>query len=32
MAARGGLSEIAHDVVARRRDPWTIAEELLASM
>jgi len=32
LAARGGLAEIAGDVVARRRDPWTIAEELLASM
>jgi len=32
LAARGGLAEIAGDIVARRRDPWSIAEELLASM
>ena len=32
MAARGGLAEIAHEVVERRRDPWTIAEELVASL
>ncbi len=32
MAARGGLAEIAQDVVQRRRDPWTIAEDLVASL
>jgi LAO/AO transport system kinase len=32
MAARGGLAEIAQEVVERRRDPWTIAEELVASL
>jgi LAO/AO transport system kinase len=32
MAARGGLHEIAQAVVERRRDPWTLAEELLASL
>lgn len=29
MAARGGLDEIARAVAERRRDPWTIAEELV---
>jgi LAO/AO transport system kinase len=32
MAARGGLHEIADAVVAKRRDPWTIAEELVESL
>jgi LAO/AO transport system kinase len=32
MDARGGLTEIARAVVERRRDPWTIAEELLGSL
>jgi LAO/AO transport system kinase len=32
MAARGGLEEIAHDVAARRRDPWSVAEELITSL
>jgi LAO/AO transport system kinase len=32
MAARGGLAEIAQDVVSRQRDPWTVAEELVASL
>jgi LAO/AO transport system kinase len=32
MAARGGLHEIARSVVERRQDPWTIAEELVATL
>jgi LAO/AO transport system kinase len=32
MAARGGLTEIARAVVERRQDPWTIAEELVATL
>lgn len=32
MAARGGLGEIARAVVERRQDPWTIAEELVATL
>ena len=32
MAARGGLHEIAQAVVERSRDPWSIAEELVASL
>jgi LAO/AO transport system kinase len=32
MKARGGLSEIAQAVVERRADPWTIAEELVATL
>ncbi|MGE5182450.1 MAG: methylmalonyl Co-A mutase-associated GTPase MeaB [Acidobacteriota bacterium] len=32
MAARGGLVEIAAEVAQRRRDPWTIAEEIVASL
>jgi LAO/AO transport system kinase len=32
MAERGGLSEIAHAVAERRADPWTIAEQLVASL
>jgi hypothetical protein len=32
MAARGGLHEIAAAVVEKRRDPWTIAEELVEAL
>jgi len=32
MAARGGLHEIAATVVEKRRDPWTIAEELVEAL
>jgi LAO/AO transport system kinase len=32
MISRGGLAEIAHEVASRKRDPWTIAEELVASL
>jgi hypothetical protein len=32
MTARGGLTEIAQAVVDRRQDPWTIAEELVATL
>ncbi|HEY5922173.1 MAG TPA: methylmalonyl Co-A mutase-associated GTPase MeaB [Kofleriaceae bacterium] len=32
MAARGGLTEIARAVVEKRQDPWTIAEELVATL
>jgi LAO/AO transport system kinase len=32
MTARGGLNEIARSVVERRQDPWTIAEELVATL
>ncbi len=32
MKARGGLTEIAQSVVDRRQDPWTIAEELVATL
>ena len=32
MAARGGLHEITQAVVERRQDPWTIAEELVATL
>jgi LAO/AO transport system kinase len=32
MKARGGLTEIAQAVVDRRADPWTIAEELVATL
>ncbi len=32
LQARGGLSEIAHAVAERRSDPWTLAEELVASL
>ena len=32
LATQGGLHEIARAVAERRRDPWTIAEELLASL
>ncbi|MDB4957691.1 MAG: transport system ATPase [Myxococcales bacterium] len=32
MAARGGLTEIAHAVAERREDPWTLAESIVASL
>jgi LAO/AO transport system kinase len=32
MSARGGLTEIARAVAERRQDPWTIAEELVATL
>jgi LAO/AO transport system kinase len=32
MAARGGLGEIAQAVSERRSDPWTVAEQLVASL
>jgi LAO/AO transport system kinase len=32
MAARGGLHGIARSVAERQRDPWTIAEELVAKL
>jgi LAO/AO transport system kinase len=32
MAARGGLTEIAQAVTERRTDPWTVAEQLVASL
>ena len=32
MAARGGLHEIAQAVVDKRRDPWTLAEELVEAL
>ncbi|HEU0036827.1 MAG TPA: methylmalonyl Co-A mutase-associated GTPase MeaB [Kofleriaceae bacterium] len=32
MSARGGLAEIAAAVAERRRDPWTVAEELVAGL
>ncbi len=32
MAERGGLHEIANAVVEKRQDPWTIAEELVATL
>jgi LAO/AO transport system kinase len=32
MAARGGLAEIAQDVAQRHRDPWTLAEDIVASL
>jgi LAO/AO transport system kinase len=32
MAARGGLTEIARAVAERRQDPWTIAEDLVATL
>lgn len=32
MAARGGLHEIAEAIVTKRRDPWTIAEELVEAL
>jgi len=32
MAARGGLHEIARSVVEHRQDPWSIAEELVATL
>jgi LAO/AO transport system kinase len=30
LAARGGLTELAADIANKRRDPWTLAEELVA--
>jgi len=27
--ARGGLAELAREVVERRADPWTLAEQLV---
>jgi LAO/AO transport system kinase len=32
LAARGGMHEIARAVVERRQDPWSIAEELVATL
>ena len=32
LAQRGGLAEIAQSVVERRQDPWTIAEQLVATL
>jgi hypothetical protein len=32
MAARGGLAEIASAVVEHRQDPWSLAEELVATL
>ena len=32
MAARGGLGEIAQAVSDRQRDPWTVAEQLVAAL
>jgi LAO/AO transport system kinase len=32
VAARGGLHEIAEAIVTKRRDPWTIAEELVEAL
>jgi len=32
MTARGGMNEIARAVVERRQDPWTVAEELVATL
>lgn len=32
MAARGGLAEIAQAVTERKTDPWTVAEDLVASL
>lgn len=32
MAQRGGLAEIAAAVVEKRQDPWTIAEDLVATL
>ncbi|HEY5947479.1 MAG TPA: methylmalonyl Co-A mutase-associated GTPase MeaB [Kofleriaceae bacterium] len=32
MEARGGMTEIARAVVEHRQDPWTIAEELVATL
>jgi LAO/AO transport system kinase len=30
--ARGGLDEIAEDVVLRRTDPWTVAEQIVGAL
>src|SRR4051812_41555785 len=32
VAARGGLHELAQTVVEKRRDPWTLAEELVEAL
>ena len=32
MSARGGLTEIARTIAERQQDPWTIAEELVATL
>jgi len=32
MADRGGLAELARAVAERRSDPWSIAEQLVASL
>jgi LAO/AO transport system kinase len=32
MAARGGLTQLAGELVARRADPWTLAEELVSAL
>jgi LAO/AO transport system kinase len=32
LAARGGLGEVAEAVVARISDPWTVAEQLVATL
>jgi len=32
VASRGGLAEIAADVVAKTSDPWTIAEQLVGAL
>jgi len=32
ISQRGGVSELAQSVVDRRRDPWTIAEELVGAL
>lgn len=32
MAARGGLAEIAAAVVEKRQDPWSLAEDLVATL
>jgi LAO/AO transport system kinase len=32
LAAKGGLAEIAGAVVEKRQDPWSIAEDLVATL
>jgi LAO/AO transport system kinase len=32
MAAHGGLARLAHEVAEHRRDPWSLAEELVGSL
>ena len=32
LAARGGLTEVAADVAARRTDPWTLAETVVGAL